>query len=147
MGRALAYTGLTPGQPIAGLPIDWVFIGSCTNGRLSDLEAAADVVRGRRVAPNVRALVVPGSRAVARAAAAAGLDRVFVAAGFEWGEPGCGLCPGLGGVHLEAGERCVSTSNRNFVGRQGTGVRTHLSGAATAALSAVEGVIADVRSV
>jgi 3-isopropylmalate/(R)-2-methylmalate dehydratase large subunit len=145
--EALAYTDLSPGQPIAGLPVDWVFIGSCTNGRLSDLEAAAEVVRGRRVAPHVRALVVPGSRTVARAATAAGLDRVFVDAGFEWGEPGCGLCPGLGGVHLERGERCVSTSNRNFVGRQGEGVRTHLSGAATAALAAIEGVIADVRSV
>jgi 3-isopropylmalate/(R)-2-methylmalate dehydratase large subunit len=145
--EALAYTDLTPGQRIEGLPVDWVFIGSCTNGRMSDLEAAADVVRGRRVAPHVRALVVPGSRTVARAATAAGLDRVFTDAGFEWGEPGCGLCPGLGGVHLERGQRCVSTSNRNFVGRQGEGVRTHLAGAATAALSAVEGVIADVRSV
>jgi 3-isopropylmalate/(R)-2-methylmalate dehydratase large subunit len=144
---ALAYTDLTPGQPLEGLSVDWVFIGSCTNGRMSDLEAAADVVAGRRVAPHVRALVVPGSRTVARAAAAAGLDRVFVDAGFEWGEPGCGLCPGLGGVHLERGERCVSTSNRNFVGRQGEGVRTHLAGAATAALAAVEGVIADVRRV
>jgi 3-isopropylmalate/(R)-2-methylmalate dehydratase large subunit len=145
--EALAYTDLTPGQRIEGLPVDWVFIGSCTNGRMSDLEAAADVVRGRRVAPHVRALVVPGSRTVARAATAAGLDRVFTDAGFEWGEPGCGLCPGLGGVHLERGQRCVSTSNRNFVGRQGQGVRTHLAGAATAALSAVEGVIADVRPV
>jgi 3-isopropylmalate/(R)-2-methylmalate dehydratase large subunit len=145
--EALAYTDLVPGEPLVGIPVDWVFIGSCTNGRLSDLEAAAEVVRGRTVAPHVRALVVPGSRTVARAATAAGLDRVFVDAGFEWGEPGCGLCPGLGGVHLERGQRCVSTSNRNFVGRQGEGVRTHLSGAATAALAAVEGVIADVRTV
>jgi 3-isopropylmalate/(R)-2-methylmalate dehydratase large subunit len=143
---AQAYIDVAPGQLVAGLPVDWVFIGSCTNGRLSDLEAAARVVEGRRVAPHVRAIVVPGSRGVARAAVAAGLDRVFVDAGFEWGEPGCGLCPGLGGLHLEPGQRCVSTSNRNFVGRQGTGVRTHLSGAATAALAAVEGVIADVRA-
>jgi 3-isopropylmalate/(R)-2-methylmalate dehydratase large subunit len=144
---ALVYTDLVPGQPIVGLPVDWVFIGSCTNGRLNDLQAAADVVRGRRVSPDVRAIVVPGSRNVARAAAATGLDRVFTDAGFEWGEPGCGLCPGLGGLHLERGQRCVSTSNRNFVGRQGEGVRTHLAGAATAALAAVEGVIADVRGV
>jgi len=145
--RALAYMGLDPGQRMEGLPIQWVFIGSCTNGRLSDLEAAARVVRGRRVAPGVRALVVPGSRSVRRAAEAAGLDRVFLDAGFEWGEPGCGLCPGLGGVAIERGARCVSTSNRNFMGRQGEGVRTHLSGAATAALAAVEGAVADVRRV
>jgi 3-isopropylmalate/(R)-2-methylmalate dehydratase large subunit len=142
---AIDYVGVAPGQPIEGVPVDWVFIGSCTNGRLSDLEAAAEVVAGRRVAPHVRALVVPGSRGVARAAVAAGLDRVFVDAGFEWGEPGCGLCPGLGGVRLERGDRCISTSNRNFVGRQGAGVRTHLAGAATAALAAIEGVVADVR--
>ena len=95
---------------------------------------------------HVRALVVPGSRAVKRAAEGMGLDRVFTDAGFEWGEPGCGLCPGLGGVTLEPGVRCVSTSNRNFVGRQGIGVRTHLAGAATAARSAIEGAIADVRA-
>jgi 3-isopropylmalate/(R)-2-methylmalate dehydratase large subunit len=93
----------------------------------------------------VRALVVPGSGAVKRAAESTGLDKVFIGAGFEWGEPGCGLCPGLGGVTLAPGDRCVSTSNRNFIGRQGTGVRTHLAGAATAALSAIEGSIADVR--
>jgi 3-isopropylmalate/(R)-2-methylmalate dehydratase large subunit len=144
--EAMRYIGVEAGRQIEGLPVDWVFIGSCTNGRLSDLEAAAAVVAGRRVAPHVRALVVPGSRAVARAAVAAGLDRIFLAAGFEWGEPGCGLCPGLGGVKLAPGDRCISTSNRNFVGRQGQGVRTHLAGAATAALAAVEGVIADVRT-
>ena len=135
-----------PAKRLEGLPIEWVFIGSCTNGRLSDLEAAAAVARGRRVSPHVRALVVPGSRAVKRAAEGMGLDRVFTDAGFEWGEPGCGLCPGLGGVTLEPGDRCVSTSNRNFVGRQGIGVRTHLAGAATAARSAIEGAIADVRA-
>jgi 3-isopropylmalate/(R)-2-methylmalate dehydratase large subunit len=143
--RALEYMDLEPGQYLDGLPIQWVFIGSCTNGRLSDLEAAAAVIRGRKVSPHVRALVVPGSRAVKRAAESAGLDKLFIGAGFEWGEPGCGLCPGLGGVTLAPGDRCVSTSNRNFIGRQGTGVRTHLAGAATAALSAIEGSIADVR--
>jgi 3-isopropylmalate/(R)-2-methylmalate dehydratase large subunit len=143
--QALAYMDLQPGQGLEGLPVEWVFIGSCTNGRLSDLEAAAAVARGRKVSGHVRALVVPGSRAVKRAAEERGLDRVFMEAGFEWGEPGCGLCPGLGGVTLEPGERCVSTSNRNFVGRQGVGVRTHLAGAATAALAAIEGAIADVR--
>jgi 3-isopropylmalate/(R)-2-methylmalate dehydratase large subunit len=144
--QALAYMDLQPGQGLEGLPIEWVFIGSCTNGRLSDLEAAAAVARGRKVSGHVRALVVPGSRAVQRAAEEVGLDQVFLDAGFEWGEPGCGLCPGLGGVTLEPGDRCVSTSNRNFVGRQGVGVRTHLAGAATAALSAIEGAIADVRA-
>jgi len=143
--QAVEYMGLRPGQPLDGVPIQWVFIGSCTNGRLSDLRAAAAIVDGRRVAPDVRALVVPGSRGVKRAAEAAGLDRVFTNAGFEWGEPGCGLCPGLGGVTLGRGDRCVSTSNRNFMGRQGEGVRTHLAGAATAALSAIKGSIADVR--
>jgi 3-isopropylmalate/(R)-2-methylmalate dehydratase large subunit len=143
--QALDYMDLRPDQALEGLPIEWVFIGSCTNGRLSDLEAAAAVAQGRKVSRRVRALVVPGSRAVQRAAEAKGLDRIFTDAGFEWGEPGCGLCPGLGGVTLAAGDRCVSTSNRNFVGRQGVGVRTHLAGAATAALSAIEGAIADVR--
>jgi len=143
--QALEYMDVEPGQSLDGLPIQWVFIGSCTNARLSDLETAAAVIRGRTVSPNVRALVVPGSSAVKRAAEAKGLDDIFTDAGFEWGEPGCGLCPGLGGVTLEPGERCVSTSNRNFMGRQGAGVRTHLAGAATAALSAIEGSIADVR--
>ncbi len=144
---AMEYMRVSPGQALEGIPIDWVFIGSCTNGRLSDLRAAASVVDGRKVAGHVRALVIPGSRSVQRAAEAEGLDRVFVAAGFEWGEPGCGLCPGLGGVALGRGDRCVSTSNRNFMGRQGPGVRTHLAGAATAALAAIEGAIADVRRV
>jgi 3-isopropylmalate/(R)-2-methylmalate dehydratase large subunit len=143
--HALEYMDVEPGQLLVGLPIQWVFIGSCTNGRLSDLEAAATVIHGRRVSPHVRALVVPGSRSVKRAAEARGLDGIFTEAGFEWGEPGCGLCPGLGGVTLNPGDRCVSTSNRNFIGRQGAGVRTHLAGAATAALSAIKGSIADVR--
>ena len=143
--QALEYMALEPGQGLEGLPIHWVFIGSCTNSRLSDLEAAARIARGRRVDPNVRAHVVPGSRSVKRAAEAKGLDRVFREAGFEWGEPGCGLCPGFGGLELGEGERCVSTSNRNFMGRQGKGVRTHLSGAAMAAAAAIRGCIADVR--
>jgi len=145
--QAIGYIGVAPGQRLEGLPVDWVFVGSCTNGRLSDLRDAAAVVEGARVPPRVRALVVPGSASVRRAAEAEGLDRVFTAAGFEWGEAGCGLCPGLGGVHLAPGDRCVSTSNRNFVGRQGAGVRTHLASPATAALTAVRGCIADVREV
>jgi 3-isopropylmalate/(R)-2-methylmalate dehydratase large subunit len=145
--QAMEYIDVAPGQQLAGLPIQWVFIGSCTNGRLSDLRAAAAVVQGGHVAPEVRALVVPGSASVRRAAEAEGLDRIFTAAGFEWGEAGCGLCPGLGGVKLAPGERCVSTSNRNFMGRQGAGVRTHLAAPATAALAAIHGSIADVREV
>jgi 3-isopropylmalate/(R)-2-methylmalate dehydratase large subunit len=145
--QAIDYMGLHPGQLLEGLPIQWCFIGSCTNGRLFDLRAAAAVVDGGRVASHVRALVVPGSAAVRRAAEAEGLDRLFTAAGFEWGEAGCGLCPGLGGVQLAPGDRCVSTSNRNFMGRQGTGVRTHLAGPAMAAYAAIHGCIADVRRV
>jgi 3-isopropylmalate/(R)-2-methylmalate dehydratase large subunit len=145
--QAMEYIGVRPGDHLEGLPVQWVFIGSCTNGRLSDLRAAAATIEGRRVAPTVRALVVPGSGAVRQAAESEGLDRVFLEAGFEWGEPGCGLCPGLGGVHLAPGDRCVSTSNRNFMGRQGQGVRTHLAAPATAALSAIYGCIADVRKV
>jgi 3-isopropylmalate/(R)-2-methylmalate dehydratase large subunit len=143
--QAIEYMDVSPGQSLVGLPIQWCFIGSCTNGRLSDLRAAAAVISGGHVAPHVRALVVPGSAAVRRAAEAEGLDRVFTAAGFEWGEAGCGLCPGLGGVHLSPGQRCVSTSNRNFMGRQGAGVRTHLAGPAMAAFAAIHGCIADVR--
>jgi 3-isopropylmalate/(R)-2-methylmalate dehydratase large subunit len=143
--QAMEYIGVEPGTCLEDLPVQWVFIGSCTNGRLSDLQAAAATIVGGRVSPGVRALVVPGSGAVRRAAESEGLDRVFLEAGFEWGEPGCGLCPGLGGVDLAPGERCVSTSNRNFVGRQGVGVRTHLAAPATAALTAIRGCITDVR--
>ncbi|HEX4427937.1 MAG TPA: 3-isopropylmalate dehydratase large subunit [Frankiaceae bacterium] len=143
--QAMDYMGVHAGQQLEGLPIQWCFIGSCTNGRLSDLRAAAAVIDGGKVASHVRALVVPGSAAVRRAAEAEGLDRVFTAAGFEWGEAGCGLCPGLGGVQLASGDRCVSTSNRNFMGRQGAGVRTHLAGPAVAAYAAIHGCIADVR--
>jgi len=146
MAAALAYMGLTPGQPIAGTRIDRVFIGSCTNGRLPDLRRAAEVVRGRRVASHVQAWVVPGSQAVKRAAESEGLDRVFKEAGFEWREPGCSLCVGANGEMVAPGERCVSTSNRNFVGRQGPGARTHLASPAMAAAAAVTGTLADVRT-
>ena len=143
MQKALAYMDLKPGQPIEGLAIDRVFIGSCTNSRLEDLRAAADVVRGRKA--KVPAMVVPGSGLVKRAAEAEGLDRVFTDAGFEWREAGCSMCVGMNGDLVAAGERCASTSNRNFEGRQGKGARTHLMSPAMAAAAAVTGTIADVR--
>jgi 3-isopropylmalate/(R)-2-methylmalate dehydratase large subunit len=142
---ALGYMGLRPGMALAGLPVDRVFIGSCTNSRLPDLEAAAAVVRGRKVAAGVIAMVVPGSTSVKRAAEAAGLDRVFRDAGFFWGESGCSMCAGGNGDRGAPGERCVSTTNRNFEHRQGPKVRTHLVSPATAAATAVAGHIADVR--
>jgi 3-isopropylmalate/(R)-2-methylmalate dehydratase large subunit len=142
---ALAYMGLTPGMTLAGLKVDRVFIGSCTNSRLPDLKAAAEVVRGRRVAEGVVAIVVPGSTTVKREAEAIGLDRVFRDAGFSWGESGCSMCAGGNGDRGEPGERCVSTTNRNFEHRQGPKVRTHLVSPETAAASAVTGRIADVR--
>jgi 3-isopropylmalate/(R)-2-methylmalate dehydratase large subunit len=137
--------GLAPGAALAGLPVNRVFIGSCTNARVPDLEAAAAVVRGRKVAPGVVALVVPGSSTVKREAEAKGLDRVFRDAGFAWGESGCSMCAGGNGDRGEAGERIVSTTNRNFENRQGPGVRTHLASPATAAATAIAGRIADVR--
>ena len=142
---AFAYMGLKPGTPLAGLPVDRVFIGSCTNSRLPDLQTAAAVVRGRRVAAGVVAMVVPGSSSVKREAEAAGLDRVFRDAGFFWGESGCSMCAGGNGDRGEPGERCVSTTNRNFENRQGPKVRTHLASPATAAATAIAGRIADVR--
>lgn len=145
--RALAYMGLAPGQRLAGLPIAKVFIGSCTNSRISDLAAAARIVRGRHVAPGVRALVVPGSSRVKAEAEHLGLDRIFIDAGFEWRESGCSMCVGMNADRVAAGERCVSTSNRNFEGRQGPGARTHLASPATAAASAIAGHIADCRQV
>ncbi len=145
MEAALAYMDLVPGRAIEGTPIDWVFIGSCTNSRLSDLRAAAAVARDRKVAAGVRAWVVPGSTSVKRRAEAEGLDRIFRAAGFEWREPGCSMCLGANGDVVPRGERCVSTSNRNFVGRQGPGSRTHLASPVLAAASACTGVIADPR--
>lgn len=143
---ALDYMELKPGAPIAGTPVDWVFIGSCTNSRLSDLRAAADVVRGRKVAPGVRAWIVPGSETVKRDAVAEGLDRIFIDAGFEWREPGCSMCLAANGETVAPGQRSVSTSNRNFVGRQGPRARTHLASPATAAATAIAGAIADVRT-
>lgn len=142
---AFAYMGLAPGTPLAGLPVDRVFIGSCTNARLPDLETAAAVVRGRHVAEGVTAMVVPGSSRVKREAEAAGLDRVFRDAGFFWGESGCSMCAGGNGDRGQPGERCISTTNRNFENRQGPKVRTHLASPATAAASAIAGRIADVR--
>lgn len=142
----LDYMGLKPGRPIAGTPIDMVFIGSCTNGRIEDLRAAAAVIAGRRVAPSVRALIVPGSGQVKAAAEAEGLDRLFVDAGFEWREAGCSMCLGMNPDRLKPGERCASTSNRNFEGRQGPGGRTHLMSPAMAAAAALAGHIIDVRA-
>ena len=146
VAAALDYMGLQAGQPIAGTPVDWVFIGSCTNGRLADLRAAAEVVRGRRVAPTVRAWVVPGSEMVKRNAMAEGLDAIFTEAGFEWREPGCSMCLAANGEQVPPGQRSVSTSNRNFVGRQGPRARTHLASPAMAAAAAIAGRIVDVRS-
>ena len=143
---ALSYMGLLADTPLLGQRVDAAFIGSCTNGRLEDLRAAADVLAGRQVAAHVRALCVPASRAVKRAAEAEGLDRVFRAAGFEWREPGCSLCFFAGGESFPAGARVISSTNRNFEGRQGPGVRTHVASPATVAASAVMGAIADVRS-
>ncbi|MFX1681409.1 3-isopropylmalate dehydratase large subunit [Mitsuaria sp. CC2] len=145
IAEALDYMGLTAGTPISGTPIDWVFIGSCTNSRLSDLRVAADLARGRRVAPNVRAWVVPGSEDVKRAAEEEGLHEVFTAAGFEWREPGCGMCVAANGEQVPPKARCVSTSNRNFVGRQGPQARTHLASPAMAVAAAVTGHLIDVR--
>jgi len=142
---ALAYMGLQSGKAIAGTPVDWVFIGSCANSRLSDLRAAAAVARGRRVAPGVTAWIVPGSEIVKRAAEAEGLRAVFEEAGFEWREPGCSMCVAANGEQVPPGKRSVSTSNRNFVGRQGPGARTHLASPAMAAAAAVTGCITDVR--
>lgn len=145
MEAALGYMGLEPNQPIIGTKVDWVFIGSCTNSRLSDLRAAATVARGRKVADGVRAWVVPGSEQVKRDAVAEGLDRIFVAAGFEWREPGCSMCLAANGETVPRGQRSISTSNRNFVGRQGPGARTHLASPAMAAAAAIAGAITDVR--
>jgi 3-isopropylmalate/(R)-2-methylmalate dehydratase large subunit len=143
--RALDYMGLEPGTPLAGIPIDRVFLGSCTNARIEDLRAAATVVRGRHVAPRVRAMVVPGSQRVKAQAEQEGLDRVFRDAGFEWRNAGCSMCLGMNTDVLGPGERCASTSNRNFEGRQGKGGRTHLMSPMMAAAAAIEGHLVDVR--
>ncbi len=143
---ALEYMGLEAGRPIAGTKVDWVFIGSCTNARLSDLRQAAAVARNGHVAPGVTAWVVPGSERVKRDAEAEGLDRVFRAAGFAWREPGCSMCVAANGDRVPPGARSVFTSNRNFVGRQGPGARTHLASPAMAAAAALTGAITDVRA-
>jgi 3-isopropylmalate/(R)-2-methylmalate dehydratase large subunit len=144
--RALAYMDLKPGQALAGLPIEAAFIGSCTNSRLSDLRAAAALLRGRRVAPGVKALVVPGSTTLKKEAEAEGLDRVFEEAGFEWRESGCSLCFYSGGDSFGAARRVITSTNRNFEGRQGPGVRSHLASPLTVAASAVAGRITDPRT-
>jgi 3-isopropylmalate/(R)-2-methylmalate dehydratase large subunit len=144
--RALDYMGLRPGVPLEGLPVDRVFLGSCTNARLEDLREAARVAQGRRVARGVRAMVVPGSQKVKAAAEQEGLDRIFIDAGFEWRNPGCSMCLGMNEDVLGAGERCASTSNRNFEGRQGRGGRTHLVSPAMAAAAAIAGCLTDVRA-
>ncbi len=146
MEAALSYMDLNPGSPIAGTKVNWVFIGSCTNSRLSDLREAARVARGHQVAQGVRAWVVPGSEIVKRDAEAEGLDQVFKAAGFEWRQPGCSMCLAANGEVVPPDERSVSTSNRNFVGRQGPRARTHLASPAMAVAAAIAGAITDVRS-
>jgi len=143
--KALAYMQVEAGKPMLGKPVDVVFIGSCTNGRLSDIREAARILRGRRVAERVRLLVVPGSEDVKRQAEAEGLDEVVRAAGGEWREPGCSMCIGMNGDTVPSGKLSVSTSNRNFEGRQGTGARTVLASPLTAAAAAVTGAIADPR--
>ena len=147
MARALDYMGLTPGTPLEAIRIDRAFIGSCTNARIEDLRDAAMVLRGRRVAEGVRALVVPGSTSVRRAAEQEGLDRVFMAAGFEWRQSGCSMCLAMNDDVLAPGERCASSTNRNFEGRQGAGGRTHLMSPAMVAAAAIHGRLADVRRV
>ncbi len=143
--RALDYMGLTPGTKLTEVPVDAVFIGSCTNGRIEDLRAVAAIANGRKVANNVRALVVPGSGLVKEQAEAEGIDKILIEAGFEWREPGCSMCLAMNADKLEPGQRCASTSNRNFEGRQGRGGRTHLVSPGMAAAAAVAGALADVR--
>jgi 3-isopropylmalate/(R)-2-methylmalate dehydratase large subunit len=143
--RKLAYMGLAPGTPMSSVAVDRVFIGSCTNGRIEDLRSAASVVAGRKVAAGVEAWVVPGSGLVKQQAEAEGLDRVFREAGFQWRHAGCSMCLGTNGDIGTPGQRCVSTTNRNFVGRQGAGVRTHLVSPMMAAAAAVTGRLTDVR--
>jgi 3-isopropylmalate/(R)-2-methylmalate dehydratase large subunit len=145
VAQAINYMGLAPGMPLAGIPIDVAFIGSCTNSRLSDLQAAAELVKGRKVAPTVRALVVPGSMSVKREAEAQGLDEVFRAAGFEWREAGCSMCVSINEDVVAPGARCIATSNRNFENRQGPRSRTHLASPIMVAAAALAGHITDVR--
>jgi len=144
--RALAYMGLAPNTPLQDIAIDRAFIGSCTNARLSDLRDAAEILKGRKVAPGVRAMISPGSSNVRRAAEAEGIDRIFIDAGFEWRRSGCSLCLAMNDDSLAPGERCASSTNRNFEGRQGIGGRTHLMSPAMVAAAAVTGKLVDVRS-
>ena len=145
--RAISYMGLTPGQKLTDIKVDTVFIGSCTNSRIEDLRAAAALAEGRKVADGMRALVVPGSGLVKEQAEAEGLDKVFIDAGFEWREPGCSMCLAMNADKLAEGERCASTSNRNFEGRQGRGGRTHLVSPQMAVAAALSGHLADVRNI
>jgi 3-isopropylmalate/(R)-2-methylmalate dehydratase large subunit len=145
MQRTLDYMGLAPGTPLQDVRVDRVFIGSCTNARIEDLRVVAQVARGRKVAPGVEAWIVPGSGLVKAQAESEGLDRVFAQAGFQWRHAGCSMCLGTNGDQVAPGQRCASTSNRNFVGRQGPGSRTHLVSPAMAAAAALEGRFADVR--
>ncbi|MDA9874239.1 3-isopropylmalate dehydratase large subunit [Alphaproteobacteria bacterium] len=147
MERAIAYMGLSPGQKLTDIKVDTVFIGSCTNSRIEDLRAAAALAEGRKVADGMRALVVPGSGLVKEQAEAEGLDKVFIDAGFEWREPGCSMCLAMNADKLAEGERCASTSNRNFEGRQGRGGRTHLVSPQMAVAAALSGHLADVRNI
>jgi len=143
--QALAYMDLQPGTPVEQIAVDRVFIGSCTNSRIEDLRAAARVAKGHHVNPKVRAMVVPGSQAIKQTAEREGLDRIFVEAGFEWRESGCSMCLGMNPDILQPGERCASTSNRNFEGRQGRGGRTHLVSPMMAAAAAIAGHFTDIR--
>jgi 3-isopropylmalate/(R)-2-methylmalate dehydratase large subunit len=145
--KALEYMGLTPGTPMNKIAINYAFIGSCTNGRLEDLRAAAQIAKGRKVNPNVTALVVPGSVKVKQQAEAEGLDKIFIEAGFQWREPGCSMCLAMNPDVLKPGDRCASTSNRNFEGRQGRGGRTHLVSPQMAAAAAIYGHFVDVRDI
>jgi 3-isopropylmalate/(R)-2-methylmalate dehydratase large subunit len=143
--KALDYMQLTAGKPLSQSPVDVVFIGSCTNSRLSDLQQAADVMRGRKIAAGVRMLVVPGSQQIKKEAESIGLDKIFIESGAEWRESGCSMCLGMNGDTVPRGQLSVSTSNRNFEGRQGIGSRTILASPMTAAASAIEGHVADPR--
>jgi 3-isopropylmalate/(R)-2-methylmalate dehydratase large subunit len=144
--KALRYMDLEPGKPLTGHPVNVVFVGSCTNSRMSDLRSAAQVMKGRKVAPGVRMMVVPGSQEIKRQAQAEGLDQIFKESGAEWREAGCSMCIAMNGDQLQPGEYSVSTSNRNFEGRQGKGGRTFLASPLTAAASAIKGVVTDVRT-
>jgi 3-isopropylmalate/(R)-2-methylmalate dehydratase large subunit len=146
MERAIAYMGLAPGMPVTDIAINRAFIGSCTNARIEDLRDAATILRGHRVANGVRAMVVPGSSSVRRQAEAEGLDHVFIDAGFEWRQSGCSMCLAMNDDILAAGERCASSTNRNFEGRQGAGGRTHLMSPAMVAAAALSGHLADTRA-